>query len=428
MSVDSPRTHKVKQIGGKSPNSTPAPEAMSVESSNSAATAEGAAADRNIPAINNSQTNSDLVGPLDTAFNAHGWRRVGKEIMEDKVGFTRKISHVKTVNEITQNIPETSFPQDKSFIKAKIPNSFEILTRSRQHFAKNQIRPMPLDPITINCFTDGSKNEEGSGAGYIIKSYYFETQESIYLGENATVFQAEIMAISTASLSMLDAEIRNKVIQFYIDSQSAIKALDSYIVYNKSVAECKRLLNKLSEYENDIILNWIPGHSNQRGNGIADNLAKRGASHPEPGIEPRIPVSGRVIRNAIKKWGKSEQQRLWTERTDCRQSKLVLPTVNHEWGSILNYDRRHLRVLTQLVTGHANLKRHRSLMGMEDNANCDHCGEPQEAIHLLTECPGLVGERITILGKPIITHDEVRTYRISRLIKFAKSTGYWNLE
>ena len=231
-------------------------------------------------------------------------------------------SHTKSINEIKQEIPETQFPQDKSHIKAKIANNFEIQIRTREHFAMNHIRPMPLDPITVNCFTDGSKNETGSGAGYITKSYEYKSQQAIHLGEHATVFQAEITAISAASLSMLDAGITNKVIQFYIDSQSAIKALESYIVHNKSVGECKRLLNKLSKYGNGVILNWIPGHSNQRGNGIADNLAKWGENHPEPGLEPRIPASGCTIRGTIRSWGKSEQQRLWTERTDCRQSKL----------------------------------------------------------------------------------------------------------
>ena len=216
--------------------------------------------------------------------------------------------------------------------------------------------------------------------------------------------------------------------ELHLLQQAAKKALESYTVYNKSVAEAKRLLNKLAEYNNTVNLHWIPAHSGQLGNGIADGLAKYGANHPDLGMEPRIPASECVIKAAIRRWGKDQQQHRWDNKTDCRQSKLILPQVNHTWaGGIYNYDRRHIKVLTQLVTGHANLKRHRSLMGLEDNANCDRCGEPQESVHILTECPGLVGTRIAIFGKPILGADEVKALSVYKILKFARETGYWNL-
>ena len=67
-------------------------------------------------------------------------------------------------------------------------------------------------------------------------------------------------------------------------------------------------------------------------------------------------------------------------------------------------------------------------MGMEDNANCDLCGEPQEAVHILTECPGLVGIRINILGKPTIDPKDIKNYNIYKILKFAKQTKLWNIE
>ena len=73
-----------------------------------------------------------------------------------------------------------------------------------------------------------------------------------------TVFQAEITAINMASITPLDNLPHNKMINFYIDSKSAIMALDSYTVYNKCVAEAKRMLNKLAEFNNTVNLNWIP--------------------------------------------------------------------------------------------------------------------------------------------------------------------------
>ena len=91
---------------------------------------------------------------------------------------------------------------------------------------------MPLNVSTVNCFTDGSKTEEGNtGAGYIIKSFQLRAQEYVYLGNHAMVFQAEITS--------------TKNINININSQSAIGALEAYTLANKSVMECKRLCNKL---------------------------------------------------------------------------------------------------------------------------------------------------------------------------------------
>ena len=69
---------------------------------------------------------------------------------------------------------------------------------------------MPFDPGKINVFTDGSKNEIGSGAAYILKGHSIELQEYFNLGEYATVFQAEIFAINTASLALLEVQTNSR--------------------------------------------------------------------------------------------------------------------------------------------------------------------------------------------------------------------------
>ena len=80
--------------------------------------------------------------------------------------------------------------------------------------------PMPLDFDTVNCFTDGSKTENGSGYVYLIMSHDLKTQEFTHLGKHATVFQSEIFATSGATQTMLTAGITEKPIHFHIDSQS----------------------------------------------------------------------------------------------------------------------------------------------------------------------------------------------------------------
>ena len=127
------------------------------------------------------------------------------------------------------------------------------------------------------CLHVWLKNEVGSGAAYFLKGHSIELQEYFNLGEHATVFQVEIFAINTTSLALLEVQIEDELINFYINSKSSIShSLESYTVKDKSLVECKRHLNKFVEYGTRVRLNWTPGHWDQKGNEIADRLAKRG--------------------------------------------------------------------------------------------------------------------------------------------------------
>ena len=75
---------------------------------------------------------------------------------------------------------------------------------------------------------------------------------------------------------------------------------------------------------------------------------------------------------------------------------------------ILKKSKIQIKVMVQLVTGHANLKRHRYLK-LENSPQCD-CGEDEEtSIHLLTSCPLQTKNRWHSLGKATL-----RSSRYSR--------------
>ena len=337
-------------------------------------------------------------------------------------------SHTVILDEVRRKIPELQFPQDKSWFKVKTANNFAIKIADRREFQDNKIRPMPWDPGILNVFTDGSKTDSGTGAAYMMKSHELREQDYIHLGEHATVFQAEITAINMATLTILDAGTTDHTINYHIDSQGAIKSLYKYETRNKCVAECKRLLNKLSE-TNTVTLNWIPGHSGQLGNGVADNLAKLGAEYPDEGLEPRLPVSDSVITGFIKNWAKDEHNEKWTNSTEYRQTKLILPDTQHRWAKqACKLERNELRILTQIVTGHANLKRHLHIMGYVDDPNCECGEEPQTPIHILTRCTRLAGLRTAVLGRPEIKPENIRNYTPKKILKFAEKTGLWNFD
>ena len=157
-------------------------------------------------------------------------------------------SHTGYLEAIRQEVPETYFPQDKSSIKERLIGQFETKIGDRKDLTQRKVRPMPTDENVVNCFTDGSKSETGTGAAYIIKGYQLKHQDFINLGHYITVFQAEVTAISMAAMYMFNRNVTNRTIQFYLDSQSTIKALKSNLVFTKCVCECKIILNKLSKH------------------------------------------------------------------------------------------------------------------------------------------------------------------------------------
>ena len=334
-------------------------------------------------------------------------------------------SHVGLIETVRSEIPEILYPMDKTPFKVRVESKFETTIGDKIELTIVKIRPMPYDLDTINCFTDGSKSESGTGAAYIIKGHQIKIQDFIHLGQLATIFQAEIFAISMASLVLLDKNIMGKKINFYVDSQSAIKALQSYFVFTKSVLECKNLVNKLAE-TNTVYINWIPGHVGQLGNEIADRLAKMGAQQQSDGAEPRVATAPCIIKTATCKWFKDRHNQNWQRRMDCRQSKLVLPNTEHKWEKCTKYlDRNGMRILTQVATGHSSLNRHKFIMGMVDSPNCELCGMVQTPIHIITECPTLAGQRIHIFGCPTLPVEAMKEFNPGKIIRFAIMTELW---
>ncbi|XP_037930581.1 ribonuclease H1-like [Teleopsis dalmanni] len=85
-----------------------------------------------------------------------------------------------------------------------------------------------------------------------------------------SVFQAEVFADET----------RNYCINFYVDSQAAIKAIKSYWSSSKNVLECKEAIAKLA-CNRRLCMYWIPGHKGIEGNETVDAIAKNGAKLSE---------------------------------------------------------------------------------------------------------------------------------------------------
>ena len=212
-------------------------------------------------------------------------------------------------------------------------------------------------------------------------------------------------------------------INFYIDNQAAIQSLGKYQVKNTQVLEGKLILNRLAE-NNNVQLFWIPGHSGHWGNEVADKLAKRGVKLKLHGPQPIIPISNTAVKADVRKWGAEKHQQAWSNRLDCRQTKMMIPTIKRStWGQINKLSRKNVKRITQMLTGHCTLQRHLFLMKMEDDPTCENCLEDEETTeHFLTECPAFARERYNTLGKMFLRQADLQHLKIKQILNFIKET------
>ena len=115
------------------------------------------------------------------------------------------------------------------------------------------------------------------GAGYVV---YINAKEeitgSIKLSQNATVFQAEIIAIKEAVKTYIqEKKDEYQFIKIITDSQAAFHALASTTYTSKVVKETILELNKLGEMVTRVEVTWIKAHAGHKGNERADELARQ---------------------------------------------------------------------------------------------------------------------------------------------------------
>ena len=274
-------------------------------------------------------------------------------------------------------------------------------------------------------YTDGSKTSAGTGAG--IYSRQNDVEESIPLGEFATVFQAEVVAIMRCAQTALSVGGVGRRIKICSDSQAAIKALGAPIITSQLTLGCRQALELLAQ-DNKVTLVWVPGHSGIKGNERADVLAKAGSETEFLGPEPALGVPFCLGRGAIRDWLRDENLRYWKTETvsKCRQARALIGELPRQdlAGSIVSLSRRDARRAVQILTGHGTLKYHMHKLGVVDNPNCGLCGEEETSLHVLGQCPAHARLRLYLLGSAFLGPEQLRQLSIGDLLLFWKRAGY----
>ncbi|KAL1446432.1 hypothetical protein WDU94_012296 [Cyamophila willieti] len=267
-------------------------------------------------------------------------------------------------------------------------------------------------------YTDGSKTEEGSGAG-IHSMNPPKGDMSIPLGKYASVYQTEILAIMACAHENLRRGYTRREIHIFSDSQAAIKAIHSFQIKSQLTWECLHTLQQLGK-TNRVHLEWVPGHKGIAGNEQADQLARKGSGTPFTGPEPVIGISKTEARSTVRRWVQRTHQSYWTHISGHRHSKVMMTGPSSKLtADILKLNRKQIRLVTGLITGHCGLRKHLHTMGIfRETPVCSLCGEEEEtASHVIFDCNALLNWRVSLIGSLNPREELIQTNLVRRLLK-----------
>jgi hypothetical protein len=167
----------------------------------------------------------------------------------------------------------------------------------------------------------------------------------------------------------------------------------------------------------------VKAHVGHEGNELADEVAKDGALLNDEILEDSPKLSYNGLRKQLMERHYAIWKIQWTDRPDCRQTKLWLPEPNRKLSrDILRLDRKTLSIIVQLITGHNYMNYHQAKTDPSVDPECRFCLEDDESSqHIVAECPALSYARITHLGSTFL---ELKTldWSVKQVISFLRES------
>ncbi|XP_055685668.1 ribonuclease H1-like [Lutzomyia longipalpis] len=342
-------------------------------------------------------------------------------VNEWKSGGTQ-VGHGKILNKAYRRLPKLKMREDFTS-EQKVPKQcVQAFLHSRDEWA-NEAEAI-ISSNSISLFTDGSLMEGSAGAGYSCLDP--PVSGSIPLGENTTVFQAEVTAIILGLLEVANANIENKSIRIFSDSRAAIQAISGWDTRSALVSECQKVIESVSQ-NCGVTLHWVPGHTGIMGNEEADRLAVAGAQSSFIGPEPAVGMALQSKKSLIKDDLRNSHQLAWRSTPKCRVSKIfMVDLLKSRTDFVVGSNRWKSRQFCNLVTGHC-LRKHLHRLKLCNEIICRGCGEEEKtAVHYVCECPSLVNHRRLVWGKGFLTPSELPLLNPVSLMRFVRKTGWMN--
>ena len=253
-------------------------------------------------------------------------------------------------------------------------------------------------------YTDGSKlgpPHFSSAAALIIFLPNLTLMKKYKLPNEVEIMGCELFAIKLALQFILSnhQNLSNSKYVIYTDSLSGISSLSNRHPKNevRIIYEIQDLLFVLNDLT-QVIIQFIPGHKNIKGNELADLAANAGHANNETEIF-------HLSKNSVVKSIKTSLVRRWQTHWEFtvnssgkgRHLLSIKDSVAH-WPWALHKNRTTETVFAKLRIGHANFSHHLFRFGLTNSDSCT-CGLPETIPHIFISCPLYSGERTDLYEK-----------------------------
>lgn len=288
---------------------------------------------------------------------------------------------------------------------------------ARELWASNQV----IREGELQVYTDGSKTSQGTGSGVFIEE--METRISCRLDDECTVFQAEVYALKLAAEHLKETNVTGRNISLYVDSQAAIRAIETDVVKSNVVKECKGSVMELTK-NNSVRVCWVPGHEEYKGNEEADKLAKEGAEKTSveatQSVKPPLSSFKKKMKDTLMK----EWCDRWKSTHKYKITKYFWPTIELKKSKeCISSNKKAFRTLVGTFTGHCLLGKHAKRIGIAESDLCRICqdlGSEEDIIHLICKCPALDRFRLYSVGAFCMLEEDLGRISIKHIKDFIK--------
>ena len=217
-------------------------------------------------------------------------------------------------------------------------------------------------------------------------------------------FEEEMQAMHDAVSWMKEHGLRDQRIVVATDSQSLCSALQ-----NRS-NDVGDLLKNIRECQNQVVIQWIPGHSDIPGNEIADAMAKEATTSEGP----NRPISFNSAVATIK--AKIKEPPIEHQRTAAVYSAFSAEKEKR----VTN--RKEQEMLALVRSGHyLEFAQYRKRIGKCEDGSCVRCGAESDDLEHWLKCPGTEESRFRLFGRSDVGLSVLTDYPVES-VKLAQRT------
>jgi ribonuclease HI len=334
--------------------------------------------------------------------------------------------------------PVTDRPHDPCNFVTRIADSREA-----------SIQEERKDAPDFKVFTDGSDHDGGVGAAAVMYKTGYPvpiSQLKARLGPSTkhNNYEAEIAGGILATWLIANTpETYRKAVCIYADNQPFIKA-----AANPKAAPGQYLLQNFNRGANSshakIKLKWISGHSEVRGNEMADRLAKEAASGRASRHEELPPIFQRTLPTSVSSknrehmdYLKEEWAEMWQESPRRHRFKRVDDTFpfNGYRKRQNKLSRAHTSLLMQVRSRHLPLNSYLHRINKAESDRCLSCRArpddetPPETIeHFIYNCDAYTMQRRSLIRAVGVANLPLKdimmeTKRMKELARYIIRTG-----